>query len=144
MEIQKKFTPSQCDLAELNGKFWGFVSAKFPNLPSEAEDKTFLFSLVIDSKFIGGISGNVYWNGLEIDTLWIDERHRGKGAGKCLLAEAEDYAKRNGAVIAFLKTVDANEFYEKNGYQIYGQLEDRPIGTILYHMKKRLDDKKSL
>jgi hypothetical protein len=58
--------------------------------------------------------------------------------------EAEKYAKGNGAVVSFLKTVDAKEFYEKNGYQVYGLLEDRPIGTVLYHMKKRLDEKKSL
>ena len=50
------------------------------------------------------------------------------------------YARENGAVVSFLRTVDAKEFYEKFGYQVYGQLEDRPIGTVLYHMKKRLDE----
>jgi hypothetical protein len=24
-------------------------------------------------------------------------------------------------------------------YEVYGVLEDRPIGTVLYHMKKRID-----
>lgn len=24
-------------------------------------------------------------------------------------------------------------------YEMYGVLEDRPIGTVLYHMKKRID-----
>ncbi len=44
----------------------------------------------------------------------------------------------NGAVISFLKTVEAKDFYQKLGYEVYGVLEDRPIGTSLYHMKKRL------
>ncbi len=44
-----------------------------------------------------------------------------------------------GAVISFLKTVEATGFYEKYDYQVFGILEDRPIGTLLYHMKKQLD-----
>lgn len=144
MEITKVLSPSESDLAKLNSKFWDFVSSKLPNLPAESEDKKFLFSAVEESDFIGGISGNVYWNGLEINTIWVEDRYRGKGVGYSLLMEAEKYAKGNGAVVSFLKTVDAKEFYEKNGYQVYGLLEDRPIGTVLYHMKKRLDEKNSL
>ena len=69
----------------------------------------------------------------------MNENYRGTGIAKTLLKAAEDYARSNGAVIAFLKTVDAKEFYEKQGYKVYGQLEDRPIGSVLFHMKKRLD-----
>lgn len=138
MEIEKLLKPSKNDLSRLDREFWKFVSGKFPNLPAESDDRTFLFSAMDGSKFVGGISGNVYWNGLEIDTLWVDDDYRGQGLGMRLLKEAENYAIDNGAVIAFLKTVDANLFYEKAGYQVYGVLEDRPIGTVLYHMKKRL------
>ena len=144
MEIRKILSPSKSELARLNSKFWDFVLSKAPNLPAESEDKKFLFSAMEESEFIGGISGNVYWNGLEIDTIWVEDNYRGKGVGVSLLMEAEKYAIGNGAVVAFLKTVDAKEFYEKSGYQVYGLLEDRPIGTVLYHMKKRLDEKKSL
>ena len=139
MKIAKLLLPSKTDLSRLDNKFWEFVSTKFPDLPAESKDRTFLFSAMDGSKFVGGISGNVYWNGLEIDTLWVDEDYRGQGLGVKLLNEAENYAIDNGAVIAFLKTVNANLFYEKYGYQVYGVLEDRPIGTVLYHMKKRLD-----
>jgi GNAT superfamily N-acetyltransferase len=108
-------------------------------LPDESEDRRFLFSAHEELEFVGGISGSVYWDGLEIDTLWVAENYRGRGLGIRLLTEAEKYAREFGAVISFLKTVDAKEFYQKYGYQVYGQLEDRPIGTVLYHMKKRLD-----
>jgi GNAT superfamily N-acetyltransferase len=139
MKIEKIISPSHDDLSELNESFWRFVSSQLPTLPLESEDKKFLFSAIEQSTFLGGISGNVYWDGLEIDVLWVSESYRGRGVAKRLLQEAEDYARSNGAVIAFLKTVDAIEFYKRNGYEIYGQLEDRPIGSVLYHMKKRLD-----
>ena len=144
MEIKKVLSPSESELAKLNSKFWDFVSSKTPDLPAESRDKKFLFSAMEEAEFIGGICGNVYWNGLEIDTIWVEECHQGKGVGVSLLMEAEKYAIGNGAVVSFLKTVDAKEFYEKSGYQVYGILEDRPIGTFLYHMKTRLDGKKSL
>ncbi|NYH11673.1 hypothetical protein [Pseudomonas moraviensis] len=55
-----------------------------------------------------------------------------------LLEKAEATGTNNGAVVSFLKTVDAKQFYEQHGYEVYGVLEDRPIGTNLYHLKKRL------
>jgi len=138
MEIKKQYAPTENDLAELNHHFRGFVLSQLPGLPDESEDKQFLFSTYEKSHLLGGISGSVYWNGLEIDTLWVDENCRGQGIGQQLLEAAEDYARDNAAVVAFLKTVDAKAFYEKMGYQVYGVLEDRPIGTVLYHLKKRL------
>lgn len=65
--------------------------------------------------------------------------NRGAGLGAELLGKAEQYGKEQGTVISFLKTVEAKIFYEKHGYQVFGVLEDRPIGSFLYHMKKRLD-----
>lgn len=138
LKIEKLLSPTESDLTQLNSEFWKFVTTKMPGLSHESEDKKFLFSVFDVSKFIGGISGNVYWNGLEIDTLWVDENYRGLGVGKRLLSEAEKYAIENEAIVSFLKTVDAQEFYRKFGYEVYGVLEDRPIGTDLYHMKKRI------
>lgn len=138
MEIKKQLAPSKEDLANLHQNFWNFTASQFPNLPPESEDLLFLFSAFEGETFKGGITGSVYWNGLEIDTLWVDDDCRGTGLGSRLLAEAEDFGRNNGAVISFLKTFDAQGFYEKQGYQIFGVLEDRPIGTQLYHLKKRL------
>ena len=42
--------------------------------------------------------------------LWVNENYRGSGIAKQLLHEAEEYARSDGAVIAFLKTVDAKHF----------------------------------
>ncbi|MCP4978787.1 MAG: GNAT family N-acetyltransferase [Maribacter sp.] len=144
MEIWKLLSPRKRDLAKLDSNFGNYLSTKYPDLPDESEDKKFLFSALDKQKFVGGISGNVYWNGLEIDMLWVDDDFRDQGIGRILIMEAEKYAINNGAVVSFLKTVDAKVYYEKFGYHVYGILEDRPIGTVLYHMKKRLDEKNSL
>jgi len=44
MEIIKNLSPSQTDLARLNGKFWEQVITGIPTLADESEDKKFLFS----------------------------------------------------------------------------------------------------
>ena len=139
VELDKNLAPQADDLQPLRTRFHEFVQSSIPGLPDEDEDEHFLFTLTDDGELIGGICGSVYWDGLEIDTLWIDDRYRDHGHGRRLVAEAEEYGRSLGAVIAFLKTVEASEFYQGLGYEIFGILEDRPIGTHLYHMKKRLD-----
>ena len=125
---------------ELTSNFFAYSKGKFPNLPPESEDKLFLVSARSESgELIGGILANCSWDGLEIDTLWVSDKERGNGLGSGLVSKAEAFGISNGAVIAFLKTIDAKAFYTKLGYEVYGVLEDRPIGTLLYHMKKRLD-----
>ena len=139
MRIDKFFQPCGRDMGPLRTKFRQYAQSQIPDLTDESQDKKFLFSINQDSDLIAGISGNVYWNGLEIDILWVDSNFRQTGLGTKLVTAAEAYARENGAVIAFLRTVEAKEFYQKMGCRVYGVLEDRPIGTQLFHMKKRLD-----
>lgn len=139
MEIRQTIAPDRRDLALLEKAFADYAATRIPDLPDESEDEAFLFSAYAQRQFIGGISGKVYWDGLEIDLLWVDANHRGRGYGKQLVAAAEAFARDRGAVIAFLKTVEATDFYRHLGYSVYGTLEDRPVGTLLYHLKKRLD-----
>lgn len=140
MQIDKIYAPDAADLGELKARFEQYARSRIVNLSPESADREFLFSARDGTRLVGGIYGNVYWNGLEIDILWVEQAYRGTGIGAWLLAEAEQFARHNGAVISFFKTVEAKGFYEKQGYQTYGILEDRPIGTLLYHMKKRLDE----
>ncbi|MBD1995684.1 GNAT family N-acetyltransferase [Leptolyngbya sp. FACHB-541] len=134
--------PLQEELSELTSRFESFMRQKIPNLLPQSEDKIFMVRAVNRSEhLIGGVLANCYWNGLEIDTLWVEDSERGKGLGSSLLSQAESFGIENGAVVSFLKTVEAKGFYEKLGYEVYGVLEDRPIGTVIYHMKKRLRQK---
>jgi GNAT superfamily N-acetyltransferase len=132
-------SPSEKDREALNNRFAEYLRIQYPDLPPESEDKTFMVVAHVEAgDYIGAISCNCYWDGLEIDTFWVKESHRGRKVGSMLLEKAETIGARNGAVVAFLKTVDAKQFYERHGYEVYGVLEDRPIGTHLYHLKKRL------
>ena len=139
ISIKLHESPSEKHTDRLKKCFNQYIEKQMPGLPAESEDRIFTLSAKDEKDtYIGGILANCYWDGLEIDTLWIDPSHRGCGLGARLLSQAEQYGKDNGAVIAFLRTVDAKRFYEKSGYCVYGVLEDRPIGSVLYHMKKRL------
>jgi GNAT superfamily N-acetyltransferase len=131
--------PSEKDRIELSQRFQEFINSKVP-LPDESEDKRFIINVRDrENGLVAGVLANAYWDGLEIDILWVAENYRKNGLGAELLEKAEQYGKEQGSVISFLKTVEAKDFYEKYGYQVFGVLEDRPIGSLLYHMKKRLD-----
>ncbi|CAN5668410.1 GNAT family N-acetyltransferase [soil metagenome] len=79
---------------------------------------------------VGGVFAVAYWSGLAIDLLWISERYRGSGYGSQLLQQAEDEGRKRGANKALLNThaFQAPGFYEKRGYELYGELKDFPPG----------------
>ena len=132
--------PRAAEIAILRAGMRRYELSRLPDLPDESEDvPVTVFARSADGTVIGGVQGNVYWNGLEVELLWIEEAHRRLGLASDLMARIERFAREQAAVIAYLRTVDARPFYERIGYEVYGVLEDRPIGTVLYHMKKRLD-----
>ncbi|MBK9334218.1 MAG: GNAT family N-acetyltransferase [Ignavibacteria bacterium] len=90
---------------------------------------------------IAGILSELgYWCGLEVKILWVSEEWRNLGLGKRLLLETEKNAKAKGAVKSFLDTFDfqAKEFYLKNGYEVFGTLDNFPEGHKRYYMQKLL------
>jgi ribosomal protein S18 acetylase RimI-like enzyme len=78
---------------------------------------------------VGGLIGEMKWQWLHVDLLWIDEAHRGKGHGEALVASAERAAREHGARGVYLATmsIQAPDFYPKLGYKEYGRLEDYPV-----------------
>ena len=139
MKIETTFDPLEQDRQLLKERFRQYELSVFPDLPSEDEDQLVAAYLRRDDGTIcGGVEANIYWDGVEIELLWVSEDMRGAGLGSQLMHEVEVQARERGAAIAFLKTVDARKFYESVGYEVFGILEDRPIGTKLFHMKKRL------
>lgn len=94
-----------------------------------------------DDKVIGGILAGVgCWCGLEISTLWVEKKFRMMGIGTKLLLQTETLAIKKGAVISILDTFDfqAKDFYLKNGYSIFGEIENFPPGHKRYYLQKRL------
>ena len=93
-------------------------------------------------ELIGGILGEIGLSWLHVETLWVVETRRGAGVGRSLLASAEAEARRRGCRGAFLDTFDwqAEPFYRKQGYDVFGRLEDCPYpGHVRTYMRKMLD-----
>lgn len=91
---------------------------------------------------IGGLTGVTYWGWLHIDILWVNESCRQQGIGRQLLQAAEEEAVQRGCRYSHLEThpFQALGFYEKHGYQVYGELPDLPQGYTKYFMKKNLGE----
>ena len=89
---------------------------------------------------MGGLHGHTGLGWLYIDVLWVAEEIRGKGFGTQLVEAAEVEAGRRGCHSAYLYTYSFQqpEFYEKLGYEEFGQLNDFPDGHVKYFMKKSL------
>jgi len=90
---------------------------------------------------LGAIYGWLQWGWLFIDLLWVDESLQNKGIGKTLLLQLEDAALQQGVDRAYLDTgsFQAPGFYEKNGYDVYAQMEvtaDDGKHYIKYSMRK--------
>jgi GNAT superfamily N-acetyltransferase len=94
-----------------------------------------------EGKIIAGINALIFpWGIMYIDVLFVDESYRYKGLGATLLKRVEDEAKVMGAALSNLTSFDfqARDFYIKQGYEIFGVLEDSPKGYSLYFLKKNL------
>ena len=93
-----------------------------------------------DQEIVGGIIAATHWDWLYIDLMWIKAEFRGQGYGSRLLAMAEEKGRELGAQNAYLDTFSfqALDFYKKYGYQIFGKLEDFPVGHQRYYMTKEL------
>jgi GNAT superfamily N-acetyltransferase len=92
-------------------------------------------------KLIGGICGEIgYWNGLEIDSLWVAEKYRNRGVGSDLLSRVEVLAIEEGATMSTLNTFSfqAVNFYQKRGYTRIGQIPDFPPGHDRIYLYKKL------
>ncbi|SIQ58974.1 MULTISPECIES: GNAT family N-acetyltransferase [unclassified Bosea (in: a-proteobacteria)] len=94
-----------------------------------------------DGAIVGGLIGELKWQWLHVDLLWIDESQRGAGHGEGLVALAEAAARDHGARGVYLSTmsIQAPEFYPRLGYKPCGVMEDYPVaGQRLHHFTKAL------
>jgi GNAT superfamily N-acetyltransferase len=91
-------------------------------------------------KIVGGLLGGIYWSWLYVEILWLDDTVRSQGVGSQLLQQAEELARSRGCIAAHLDTMSfqAQGFYEKQGYQVYGILDDLPPGHRRIFLQKRL------
>lgn len=142
MEIDLTTRADPKDATALRDGIVGFNHSKVADLePIEAEVRFFVFARDADGTVVGGIRAACYWNTLHVELLWLSEALRGRGAGRALMARAEEFAREKGFGLALVETTSwqARPFYEKCGYACIATIPDRPRGHTSYTLTKRLD-----
>lgn len=89
---------------------------------------------------VGGATGYTDRDWLYLDCFWLPETVRHGGWGGRVLAAAEDEARRRGCRGArlFTYSFQAQGFYEKHGYVVWGVLEGYPPGERQIWLSKAL------
>ncbi|NIX76591.1 GNAT family N-acetyltransferase [Microvirga terricola] len=90
---------------------------------------------------IGGLWGQSRWGGFHIDMLIVPEIMRGTGVGSRLMEAAEAEARWRGCHHMWLDTYSfqARPFYERFGFEVFGQLDGPPPIYPRFFMRKILD-----
>ncbi|MER7478588.1 GNAT family N-acetyltransferase [Streptomyces sp. NPDC126510] len=109
--------------------------------PGERDVPLHVWAVNDTDDLAGGLVGYTWATWLHVTYLWVDERHRGRGLGARLLAQAEHMATTSrGCGAARLETWDfqAPRFYVKQGYEVVCAVPDYPPGVTEYMLTKRL------
>ena len=137
MKLTKPSSPDELDFESLkigltnyNESFTGSVFTE--KVSSFVKDEAGLV--------VGGILGEINWNWMHIQGLWIDDKIRKGGWGSKLLVSLEHYAVSKEVFNVRLETTSfqALDFYLKSGYSIFGELPNMPKGHTSYFLQKQI------
>lgn len=100
----------------------------------------FAFMLTGDAGFVGGLIGRTAYDWAVIELLYVPTDVRGTGAGQSLVARAEELARDRGCVGIWLDSFgfQAPGFYQKLGYEVFGELPENPRGQSRFFLRKLL------
>lgn len=89
---------------------------------------------------VGGLNGSTHWGWCYIRHLWVQADWRRRGLGRRLLAEAESQTRARECVGLYVDTFDAGaaKFYERAGFEPFGQIDGFPPGHRRTFLHKRL------
>lgn len=143
LTIEIEQSPKQADLETISLGLQSHNKKHIGDAASEEELTFAVFARNDVGEVIGGLRAIAEWDWLNIELIWVDEDYRNMQIGKQLLEKAEAFAIENKVFNVSLETgsFQAREFYEKQGYEIFGTLDDYPIGHTMYYMKKSLSTK---
>jgi ribosomal protein S18 acetylase RimI-like enzyme len=98
------------------------------------------FEIFDQSKFIGAIVVQIFWEQLHIKYLFVEKKYRGQGIATQLMEYALEFGKKRGCQFAFVETMSfqALEFYQKNGFAIDLSREGYARNTSFHYLRKDL------
>jgi GNAT superfamily N-acetyltransferase len=116
-----------------------FNNSKAPR-PTGQQPFAVLVRDPVTGETLGGLTGKEMFDWLYINLFHLPETLRGEGLGSRVLARAEAFARERGLVGIWLDTFafQARGFYEKLGYEVFGELTDFPRGSSRYFLRKYL------
>jgi GNAT superfamily N-acetyltransferase len=91
-----------------------------------------------DGNTVGGLWGKTSYDWLVVELFIVPEQFRGQDLGSSILSRAEATARERGCIGAWLDTYEfqALGFYQKQGYELFGTVEDHPRGSRRFFVKK--------
>ncbi len=90
---------------------------------------------------LGGLAAVSFWGSFYISDVVVPETARGQGLGSALMRQAEQEARARGCRHMWLDTFEfqARPFYERLGFEVFGQLDGVKPFFPRYFMKKTLE-----
>lgn len=94
----------------------------------------------VTGQVLGGATGRSSLGLLFLDLFYLPEGLRGMGLGTAVLQAFEAEGRRRGCVAGVLYTISfqAPKFYERHGWQRFGEIECEPPGTSRIFLTKQL------
>jgi GNAT superfamily N-acetyltransferase len=125
--------------AVVTGGLAEFNKATFGRVDSQTLD--ILVREPETGEIVGGLLGHSSLGLFFLDLLYLPEHLRSAGIGSRIMILAEDEARRRGCTAAFVYTVtfQAPGFYERHGYQRFGEIACPPAGATRIFFSKALD-----
>jgi GNAT superfamily N-acetyltransferase len=138
-EIVFSETPSPADREAILNPLISSNRSNGP--PSNFQPLVFLLRDPITGETIGGLWGKSAFDWVFIEFLVVPEQCRGQNVGTLLLRKAEEIGRERNCVGLWLNTFgfQARGFYEKNGFELFGTLDDHPRGSNRFFMRKLLE-----
>jgi len=141
MNIEVSTSPNKDDLEVISKGIQSFNQLHMPyHVVFESDIKFAAFAKDESGKVLGGIRATAFWNYCILELLWLSSETRGQGLGSKLMDAAENFAKKKGFQYIRTETLSfqAKAFYEKRGYNVFGELPNYPKGHTTYCLVKEL------